>query len=329
MGKRLVVKSAGVIGWQECQQRVPRDGEIKIRPKFGVEKHGTMAAFVKGYGNERGRWDPEFRIHRNEGLVWDYPIPLGNMQFGTTESGAWVAWWGPFEEEAIVSESSLLNMKDVQWQDAAMQDPGEFAFGALRDGGVRIGDTVAIFGLGAIGLAAVQLAKVAGASKVFALDPLTERRAIAERYGAIPIDPVSTDAGLELRQATGMAGVDIVIEYSGAWQALQAALRGVAYGGTIACGAFPPPHSAGLDLGAEAHMNRAKIVFTRACSNPNPDHPRWHEDRIRETVWDFIQRGALKGERIVDAPALFAELHTVYPEIALHPDRHIKLSVRY
>jgi len=286
-----------------------------------------MAAFVKGYANERGRWDKDMRLHRPDGVLWNYPVPLGNMQFGTTEKGERVAWWGAFQDECVVNKSSLRPMGDVEWVDAAMQDPGEFALGAIRDGGVRIGDNVAIFGLGAIGLATVQLAVAAGAGKVFALDPIAPRRAVAERYGAIAID--IDDPGLSLREATNMRGVDIAIDFSGAWRALQTAFRGVAYGGTIAYGAFPAPFPAGLDLGGEAHMNRQKIVFTRACSDPNPDHPRWDEARIRDAVWSFIERGDLRGGGIVDEPVAFESLIDVYPEIAAHPETHLKLSVKY
>jgi len=220
-------------------------------------------------------------------------------------------------------------MGDIHWQDAAMQDPGEFALGAIRDSGLRIGDSAAVFGLGAIGLAAVQLAKAAGASKVFALDPIPGRRSVAEKFGAIAIDPSSGDAGMALREHTEMSGVDVVIEYSGNWHALQAAFRGIAYGGTIAYGAFPAPFPAGLDLGGEFHMNRPRVVSTRACSEPNPEYPRWSETRIRKTVWDLIASGALKGETIVDQPVPFSDLVGVYPLIAAQPDRHLKLSVKY
>jgi len=329
MPKRLVIASAGEIRWQDITDRTPSPNEIRVKPEFGVEKHGTMAAFVKGYANERGSWDNQVRIHRPGGVLWNYPVPLGNMQFGRTEQGERVAWWGPFEDTAVVGSSSLLKLDETDWQDAAMQDPSEFALGALRDGGVRIGDTVAVFGLGAIGLAVVQLARVAGASKVFALDPIASRRAVAETYGAIAINPIEGDPGLALREGTDMLGVDVAIDFSGSWQALQTAFRGVAYGGTIAYGAFPAPFPAGLDLGGEAHMNRQRLVFTRACSDPNPDYPRWSEARIRKTVWDLIKRGAIKGAGIVDDPVPFSDLESVYPQIAAHPEKCLKLSVAY
>ncbi len=327
MAKRLVCSAPNGIGWLEVPDRDPGENETVVFPSYGVEKHGTMAAFVKGYANDRGRWDSQARVHLPEGVLWNYPVPLGNMQFGTTDSGERVAWWGAFQDRAVVANASLRCLGEVDWRDAAMQDPGEFALGALRDGNVRIGDDVAVFGLGAIGLAAVQLARAAGAARVFALDPIPSRRAVAESFGAIAID--ASDQGMAIREATEMRGVDVAIDFSGSWRALQAAFRGVGYGGTIAYGAFPAPFPAGLDLGGEAHMNRQKLVFTRACSDPNPDHPRWSEARIREAVWLNIQRGALSGKGIVDEPIPFSDLPSVYPDIAAHPESHLKLSVKY
>ena len=327
MATRLVCSAPGEIEWQEIPDRTPGEGEVRVRPTHGVEKHGTMAAFVKGYANERGRWDTEARVHRPEGVLWSYPVPLGNMQFGTTDEGERVAWWGPFQDVAVVSLTALRPLDQVDWRDAAMQDPGEFALGALRDGSVRIGDDVAVFGLGAIGLAAVQLARVAGANRIFAVDPLASRRNVAESFGAQSIS--ADDVGMALREATDMRGIDVIIDFSGAARALQAGFRGIGYGGTIAYGAFPAPFPAGLDLGGEFHMNRPRIVSTRACSDPNPDHPRWSEARIRETVWTLIERGELRGVGIVDEPVPFADLPRVYPEIAAHPESHLKLSVEY
>ena len=55
---------------------------------------------------------------------------------------------------------------------------------AMRDAGIKLGDRVAVFGLGAIGLMTVQLAKAAGADWVVAIDPLANRRALAREFGA-------------------------------------------------------------------------------------------------------------------------------------------------
>ena len=118
-----------------------------------------------------------------------------------------------------------------------------------------------LFGLGAIGLMLIQLAKLSGAHPILGIDPLANRREAAKACGAdAVIDPTSDDAGLLLKKKTANRGVDVAIDYSGSVHAMQAALRGVAFGGNVVAGAFPQGALRGsqlhLDLGAEAHMNR-------------------------------------------------------------------------
>ena len=104
-------------------------------------------------------------------------------------------------------------------------DPADFALGAVRDGHLRLGDVVAVFGMGAIGLVALQLAKLAGAHPVIAVDPLPLRLRVAQECGAdLVLDPSSCDAGLEIKKATAKRGADVCIEYSGHYLGLQGAL---------------------------------------------------------------------------------------------------------
>jgi threonine dehydrogenase-like Zn-dependent dehydrogenase len=218
----------------------------------------------------------------------------------------------------------------VPWQAAVCLDPADFALGAVRDGQVRIGDAVAVFGMGAIGLLVIQFAKLAGAYPVIAVEPIALRQEAALACGAdLVLDPTACDAGLEIKKATDKRGADVCIEYSGNHRALQAALRGVAYLGTVVAGAFPGAYPAGLDFGAEAHMNRPKIVFSRACSEPNPDYPNWDENRLFGVCWRLLWSGALKTEPIVQPVVDFKDLTREYPKIATNPDEHIKLGVRF
>ncbi|KKL84828.1 hypothetical protein LCGC14_1960850, partial [marine sediment metagenome] len=213
---------------------------------------------------------------------------------------------------------------------AVCLDPADFALGAIRDGHVRLGDAVVVFGTGAIGLMAVQLAKLAGASLVIAVEPLPNRLAIAGRVGAdLMLDPAGCDVGLEIKKATAGRGADVAIDYSGAWQALQAALRGLAYGGTVVAGAFPPAHEAGLDLGAEAHLNLPSIVFSRSCSAPNRDHPRWDERRILDVCLALLEAGTISGDEVVTPVVKFEDLPEEYPRIVTEPDEYVKLGATY
>jgi len=341
MPLRLICPEVGHVAWQEYEDRPLSEGEVRIRHEFGVEKHGTMMAFYKGYGNARGRWDAAALLHRPEGVLWNYPIPLGNMQAGiVTEAGPGVSMFregdrvfhhGGFRPTVEMRATDCWPLREgVNWRAALLLDPAEFALGAMRDGNVRVGDRVAIFGMGAIGLVAIQMAKIAGAERIYGVDPLPERREAALACGANEaIDPAGTDVGLLLRGKTGGVGIDVAIDFSGSRPALQAAIRGVGYHATIVCGAFPPPYDAGLDFGGEAHMNRPTIVFSRACSDPNPEYPRWSHRRIQEACVDLIERGALDGAPIIGETIPFEDLFTEYPKIADHATSTIKLAVHY
>ena len=92
----------------------------------------------------------------------------------------------------------------MPWKNALCLDPAQFALGGIRDGHVRLGDRVAVFGLGAIGAIAAQMAKAAGAAYVAVIDPIEKRRHAALEAGAdAAFDPLREDVGLELKKATG------------------------------------------------------------------------------------------------------------------------------
>src|SRR5580704_14806717 len=82
MLKRLVCVKEGEVAWQEFEPKPLGADQVRVKNRLGAEKHGTMMAFYKGCANRRGSWDSEARIHRPDGVLWNYPIPLGNMQMG-------------------------------------------------------------------------------------------------------------------------------------------------------------------------------------------------------------------------------------------------------
>lgn len=342
MPKQLFCPSPERFEWREYEDPELEEGQVLIHSQFSAAKHGTEMAFHKGYAAARGRFDREYQLF----MPVESPGPGGgggggNMTVGKVvavgpgvtdlAAGDRVLTHGGFRQTHIRPEERCWKLpEDFPWTSAVCLDPADFAMGAVRDGHVRVGDGVAIFGMGAIGLMAVQIARVGGASPIIAVEPLKNRRAVAGQVGAdVVLDPTACDAGLEIKKATGGRGADVMIEYSGARPALQAALRGVAYGGTVVAGAFPPPYDAGLDLGAEAHLNVPNIVFSRSCSEPNRDHPRWDEARIFDACMRLLLAGKISGEKVVTPVVSFEDLLTEYPKIATEPDVYIKLGAEY
>lgn len=85
---------------------------------------------------------------------------------------------------------------------------------AVAHAGIRSGDTVAVLGLGPVGLCAVQAARAAGAVGVFAIDTVEQRLEMAARFGATPIHLTEQDPKRMVRSATD-GGVDIVVDAVG------------------------------------------------------------------------------------------------------------------
>ncbi|MGI6368622.1 MAG: zinc-binding dehydrogenase [Anaerolineae bacterium] len=342
MPRRLVCTGPRQLEWQEYSEPELGPDSVRVRPLYGAAKHGTEMSIYTGYGLARGVYNDRTQIF--EPLTEDYtgyPFRVGNMAVGIVEElgsevtrlqrGDRVCVYSSFAETVTTRASDCWPMPDgMPWQTAVCLDPADFALGAVRDSRARLGDAVAVFGMGAIGLVVLQMLRQAGVGPIIALEPLEGRRQIAMQLGAhYALDPTSCDAGKEIRRLTDGRGADVCIDYSGSRAALQQALRGVAYGGTVALGAYPPAYGAGLDLGAEAHHNVPNIVFTRACSEPNREHPRWDNDRIYATAWGMLARGEVSGELIVQPVVTPAELPEAYAEIAAHPERYLKLGVRY
>jgi threonine dehydrogenase-like Zn-dependent dehydrogenase len=340
MVRELIAPAANQVAWREVEPPALQPHQVRVLSGHGAAKHGTEMALYRGYAGPRGRYAADLRLFRTDRAGVAYPVALGNMVVGkVVEVGAdvdrlkvgdTVFNYGSFREEHVWPDTVRQLPDGVPWQAAVCLDPADFALGALRDGHVRIGDAVAVFGMGAIGLLAVQLAVQAGAYPVIALDPLAQRRDLALAVGAHQaLDPSTCDAGLEIKLLTGKRGADVCIEYSGSHLALQAALRGVAYLGTVVAGAWPGAYPAGLDFGAEAHMNRPHIVFSRACSEPNPDYPNWDEERIFAVVWRLLAEGRLETVALVQPVVNFEDLLEAYPRIVTEPHNFLKLGVRF
>ena len=340
MPRALIAPAAEQVAFQECESPPLAKGQVRVKSLYAAAKHGTEMSLFKGYAGPRGRFDSARRIFDYQGEGVHYPVPLGNMGVGEVvelgpgvtrlKQGDRVFAYGPFREEHVWPETARRLPADVPWQAAVCLDPADFALGAVRDGHVRIGDAVAVSGLGAIGLIAVQCCRLAGAHPIIALDPLANRRAVARACGAdLVLDPTQCDAGAEIKKATANRGADVIIDYSGHPAAMQQALRGVAYRGTVVAGAYPAAWTTGLDLGAEAHLNRPHIVFSRANSEPNPDHPNWDNARIYDVCWSLLAAGQIDCRPIVQPIVSFDELLNAYPQIATHPEANIKLGVRF
>ena len=323
MPRELVAVAPGQPVLREYEDGpVPADS-VRVQVEFGSPKRGTELTAYYAHDGET------------------FPMGLGNMYVGKIieigeevegyEIGERVSNHGHLRETHTLPAGSVVKMSDqMTWKEAVCYDPAHFAMSAIRDGKVRVGERVAVFGLGAIGLMTVQMARIAGADFVAAVDPLERRRKVAEKTGAeLVIDPADANTGEVLKEATGGLGVDVAVETSAVYEALDDALRSVAFEGTIVYAGRAKMCTGGLDLGAVAHVNIPNIIFARANSDPNRDHPRWDFKRIFETCWKWLEDGRFDCEDVVDPVVPFEDSVEAYIEMDKHPERSVKLGVAF
>lgn len=350
MPKMLIAAEPSVAAFKDYEDRPLNPDEVRCKVRYAAPKHGTEITDFKGKSvHAAERYDPEWQmfVPRDENTPYEVVYGewnLGNQWVGeVVEAGAevkdfkpgdFICSYGGIRETQIikaVDNFRCRKLEDIRlWKNALCYDPAQFALGGVRDGHVRPGDAVAVYGLGAIGQLAAQMCVKLGAYPVVVIDPIAHRCDIALKNGAhAALDPTTCDVGLELKKLTGKRGVDVVIETSGHETALQSALRGLAFGGTISFVAFAKPF-AHLELGREAHFNYANLVFSRAGSEPLPDYPRWSRRRIEDACWQMLTNGHLNCEDIIWPVAPFAEADQAYMKyVDREPQLSIKLGVEF
>ena len=157
--------------------------------------------------------------------------PLGGWRFGNTINGAWA-------EYLLVPDAraNLARVPDQLSDDEVLMLPDIASTGisGAERGDVRTGDSVAVFAQGPIGLCATVGARLRGAGLIIGVDPLADRRSMAQRFGAaVTLDPTSCDAVAEIKRLTDGRGVDVAIEALGRQETFEAALRAVRPGGVL------------------------------------------------------------------------------------------------
>lgn len=344
MARDLYAPAAGEVAYREVEDPAVGEGQVRVEAEFGAVKHGTELSVFRGVSPFKGHtWEPDLGLFvpTDEPTWQTFPITIGNMVVGRVtevgpgvegiEVGDRVTRHSSLRDAAVWPAKGLRTLPEgMSWKAAVCLDPAEFALAAVRDGHVRVGDDVAVFGLGAIGLFIVQLVRLSGARLIIAFDPLPMRRELAKGFGADRVlDPLACDAGLEVKRFLDKRGADVVLDTSGDYRALHHALRGVAFGGNVVAVAWPQECQGGLDLGREAHHNRPNLIFARACSDPNRDHPRWDEGRLLETCWAWLADGTLDAEPIVQPVVPFAEAAEAWLAVERDPSSSIKLGVAF
>jgi propanol-preferring alcohol dehydrogenase len=160
----------------------------------------------------------------------------GNEQF--CPEGAMIGKFrdGGYAEFIAMPAASVFQLpEEIPFeQGAIMMCSTATSLHALNKARMRAGESVAVFGVGGLGLSAVQLAKGLGARVVFAVDINASKLEMAERFGAVPVNAAESDPLAQLQQLTDGRGVDVALELIGLPLTMRQAVRSLAIQGRAA-----------------------------------------------------------------------------------------------
>jgi len=185
-----------------------------------------------------------------------------------------------------------------------------------ENGGIRPGDTVAVFGAGPVGLLAMQSAQLFGPARLFAIDRVDYRLKLAEEFGAEPVNVDRGDPAEQLRALTGGRGPDVVLECVGHETPFTQAIQAVRAGGTVASVGVYVETTLGFPA-REAFFKDLTLKMG-ICNARNYMTP----------LLPLVQVGKLKPSRIITHTMALGEAPKGYAIFDRKEDRAIKVMLR-
>lgn len=316
MGKVVVFTEPRTIGFDETEERALAANEVRLQTLYSGISAGTELTAYRGSNPYiHKRWDPSTRLFLpTEEVSMKYPISgWGYEECGKViETGADVhlvkdgdviyGTWGHRTHHIVTEEYASKRILPASLDPilGIFSQMGAISLNGVLDAAIRIGETVAVFGLGAPGQIVAQLAKKSGA-RVIGVDLIEMRLEKACELGALDIAINAREGGVaeQIKAITDQKGADVAIEASGYYTALNEAIRSAAYSAKVVALGFFQGAGQGLYLGEEFHHNRVNVVCSQIFGVSPELTYRWNISRLVETSMRLQSEGVLNLRPII------------------------------
>ncbi len=215
-------------------------------------------------------------------------------------------------------------------EDAIMIMLSTVALTGIHDAAIKLGDHVVVFGGGVVGQLTAQMAFLNGAARVFLVEPVAERRAMAAAACPVePVDPAVENPTVAIRRALGGQSPDVVLECSGNIKGLKAAVQAAGVAGTVIGVGFYAGGATEFCFGEEMLHNRVTVKASMGvwgCPSRYPE--RWNRRRTLETARDLIEGKRLNLSAFTTLRVPFKDAQRAYETIRETP-RYMKIMLTY
>ncbi|MCD9021764.1 zinc-dependent alcohol dehydrogenase [Cohnella silvisoli] len=235
-----------------------------------------------------------------------YPLPYGYCMIGrVVEVGRdvdpdWIekkvfAFHHHSSYFLAAPDSLICIPEDLSLDEAIFMPNMETAVNLLLDGRPLIGERVAVFGQGIVGLLTVSLLALQPVSQLLSFDLHPARRNVSLTAGAhYSVNPLAPDYQEQIESLLSkygnQAGVDLTYELSGSPSALDQAVALTGYDGRIIVGSWYGLKRASLDLGSHFHRSRIRLISSQVSTIAPDLLGRWNNARRIDVAWQMIRR---------------------------------------
>ena len=345
MGKRLVLTGARQLDYEMFDDVPLKSDEVRIKTLYSGISAGTEMTQYRGTNPFMHKhWDENARLFvSSDQASWNYPVRnLGYEEVGeVVEIGTGVTdvsigarvfgTWGHATHHVANLDyvRPRLMPQNAEAIFGIFSHIGAIALNGIHDAHIRIGDTVAVFGLGVLGQIVVQAAQQSGA-RVIGVDMLDARLDMAKRSGAFATLNAKNDAVAEtIKRLTDGRGADVCIEASGSTNALNEAIRAAAYSARVVAMGFFQGEAKGLFLGEEFHHNRVNVVGSQISGVDPESKYRWDKMRLWQTAIRLHVDNVLDVRPLITHRAPFDRARKLYETIDRTPDQVVLAVIEF
>ncbi|WP_440769253.1 zinc-binding dehydrogenase [Natronorubrum sp. DTA28] len=313
----------------------PGPDEVRVRTIASAISAGTEGLLYRGEAPTELPADEELEAFDGD---LSFPLQYGYAAVGeVTAVGADVddAWIGrpvfaynAHESRFLADPETLLPVPDgVSPREATLFANLETAVTFLLDGAPLLGERVAVFGQGTVGLLTTALLARTPLEALVVFEPTEQRRRCAERFGADrALDPAEGEFPDVFREIAGDRA-DLTYELSGDPDALDDAIATTGFDGRVLVGSWYGTKPATLDLGGRFHRDRIEIRSSQVSTLDPRLSGRWSRERRHDLTWEWLKRLEVSELLTHDVPLENAE--EAYELLEERPGEAIQVLLTY
>lgn len=262
---------------------------------------------------------PELQKNANYPLQYGYASVGKIIEIGSAVDHDWLGQrvfsFQPHASHFVCTIDSLIKVPaDITAENAVFLANMETAVNLVQDGNPQIGEKVAVFGLGIVGLLLGSLLSRFPLAELYGVDTIATRRELAKKSGVKLI--LAPEEIHQLHKSSDQ-GADLIYEVTGSPLVLNQAIDLGGFSSRIVIGSWYGNKSAAIELGGKAHRNRLQIITSQVSSIAPALSGRWDKQRRFELAWEMIRQ--IQPAQWISHKTSITDCKTIYQTIDQQP----------